>query len=111
MWFARGRIDIITGTRNEVVDFVNRWTGRGGLPAKRLFGWPQLGASKFQQGKQRHGKVNECPRAPRPLVGACGAAGHPWLPSSRIVQRRGSTAIRAAAVPAKRREHLSRRVS
>jgi len=29
------------------------------LPAKRLLGWLELGASKFQQWKQRYGKANE----------------------------------------------------
>lgn len=35
-----------------------RWTGRAGLPAKRLLGWIGLGTSKFHQWRDRYGQVN-----------------------------------------------------
>jgi len=42
-----------------VVDYVNYWTKRAELPAKRLLGWMQLSPSKFHQWKHRYGKANE----------------------------------------------------
>jgi putative transposase len=42
-----------------VVDYVNHWTKRAELPAKRLLGWMELGASKFHQWRDRYGKANE----------------------------------------------------
>lgn len=41
------------------MDYVHRWTERAELPAKRLLGWLELGASKFHEWQQRYGKVNE----------------------------------------------------
>jgi transposase InsO family protein len=41
------------------VDYVQRWTKRAELPARRLLRWLGLGASKFHDWKQRYGKVNE----------------------------------------------------
>jgi transposase InsO family protein len=42
-----------------VVDYVNRWTERAELPARRLLAWLDLASSKFHQWKARYGKVNE----------------------------------------------------
>jgi len=42
-----------------VVDYINRWTTRTELPAKRLLGWLELSTSKFHQWRERYGKVNE----------------------------------------------------
>jgi transposase InsO family protein len=42
-----------------VVDYVQRWTERAELPAKRLLGWLELCTSKFHQWKERYGKANE----------------------------------------------------
>jgi transposase InsO family protein len=42
-----------------VVDYVNYWTERAELPARRLLAWLQLSTSKFHQWKDRYGKVNE----------------------------------------------------
>jgi len=41
------------------VDYLNRWTQRAELPARRLLAWLGLGTSKFHQWKSRYGKVNE----------------------------------------------------
>lgn len=42
-----------------MVDYLNRWTERAELPAKRLLGWLGLGASKFHDWKRRYGQANE----------------------------------------------------
>jgi putative transposase len=42
-----------------VVDFVTTWSTETALPATRLVGWLELGASKYFAWKQRYGKVNE----------------------------------------------------
>ena len=41
------------------MDFVRTWSAETALPATRLVGWLGLGASKYFDWKQRHGKVNE----------------------------------------------------
>jgi len=41
------------------VDYLNRWTQRAELPARRLLAWLGLATSKFHQWKSRYGKVNE----------------------------------------------------
>ncbi len=41
-----------------MVDYVNRWTKRAELPAKKLLAWLELSASKFQQWKKRYGRPN-----------------------------------------------------
>jgi hypothetical protein len=41
-----------------VVDYINRWTNRTGLPAKQLLAWLELTASKFQQWRKRYGQPN-----------------------------------------------------
>jgi putative transposase len=45
--------------RDEVVDYVAKWSGRTELPATRLVRWIGLGMSKFYQWRARYGKVNE----------------------------------------------------
>jgi putative transposase len=42
-----------------VVDYVNHWTGRAELSARRLLAWLDLATSKFHQWKARYGKANE----------------------------------------------------
>jgi putative transposase len=42
-----------------VVDYINHWTKRAELPAKRLLGWLDLRESKYYDWSQRYGKVNE----------------------------------------------------
>ena len=44
-------------TRDEIVDYVNRWRERAELPAKRLLGWMELGTSEFHNWKERYGKA------------------------------------------------------
>ena len=46
-------------TRDEIVDYIGKWTGRAELPAKTLLGWLGLGTSKFHDWKNRYGKVQE----------------------------------------------------
>jgi transposase InsO family protein len=46
-------------TRDQVVDYINRWTKRAELPARRLLGWLGLGTSKFHQWRNRYGMANE----------------------------------------------------
>ena len=42
-----------------MVDYVERWTERAEVPAKRLLGWLEFSTSKFHQWKDRYGKANE----------------------------------------------------
>ena len=42
-----------------MVDYVNHWTRRTELPAKRLLGWLDLHEGKFYDWKNRYGKANE----------------------------------------------------
>jgi transposase InsO family protein len=46
-------------TRDEIVDYVRRWSDRTELPAKRLVQWIGLGMSKYQDWQQRYGQANE----------------------------------------------------
>ena len=41
------------------MDYVEHWTERAELPAKRLLGWMDLGTSKFYQWRGRYGQANE----------------------------------------------------
>lgn len=45
--------------RDEVVDYVRKWSGRTELPATRLVRWIGVGMSKFYDWKQRFGLANE----------------------------------------------------
>ena len=45
--------------RDEVVDYVRRWSGRTEITAKRLIGWLGVRSSKFHDWRTRYGKVNE----------------------------------------------------
>lgn len=38
--------------------YIGYWTGRTGLPARRLLKWLGLGTSKFHDWKGRYGKAN-----------------------------------------------------
>ncbi len=46
-------------TRDQVVDYVNRWTERSELPAKQLLQWLELREGKFYDWTKRYGKANE----------------------------------------------------
>jgi putative transposase len=45
--------------RDEVVDYVRKWSDRTELAAKQLVGWLGVSMSKFYDWRKRHGKVNE----------------------------------------------------
>ncbi len=45
--------------RDEVIDFVSRWSQKTGLPACRFVEWLGIRSSKFHDWKNRFGKVNE----------------------------------------------------
>jgi hypothetical protein len=45
--------------RDEVVDYVAKWSGRTELPAHQLIRWIGVGMSKFYDWRKRYGKVNE----------------------------------------------------
>ena len=45
--------------RDEVVDYVRRWSDRTELSAKRLVQWIGLAMSKYYDWVQRYGQVNE----------------------------------------------------
>ena len=45
--------------RDQVVDFVRRWSDKTEIRAARLVSWAGLGRSKFFDWKSRYGKVNE----------------------------------------------------
>ena len=45
--------------RDEVVDYVRRWSGRTELPAGRLVKWIGVGMSKFYDWRARYGMANE----------------------------------------------------
>jgi transposase InsO family protein len=45
--------------RDQVVDFMNRWTEKTEIAACRLVAWAGLARSKFFDWKARYGKVNE----------------------------------------------------
>ncbi len=45
--------------RDEVVDFVNRWSGRTKVAVVRMTGWLGVRSSKFYDWRSRYGKTNE----------------------------------------------------
>jgi putative transposase len=45
--------------RDEVVDFVNRWSARTEVAVVRMTGWLGVRSSKFYDWRSRYGKVNE----------------------------------------------------
>ncbi len=46
-------------TRDEVVDYVRRWSARTEIVAKRFVGWLGIGPSKFHDWRARYGRVRE----------------------------------------------------
>ena len=46
-------------TRDAVVDFINRWSNRAGIPGDQFIRWIGIVPSKFYDWKRRYGKVNE----------------------------------------------------
>ncbi|HEV1993087.1 MAG TPA: IS3 family transposase [Candidatus Acidoferrum sp.] len=45
--------------RDQVVDFVRRWSEKTEMGAGRIVGWLQVAASKFYNWRKRYGRVNE----------------------------------------------------
>ena len=46
-------------TRDQIVDFVRRWSEKTEIGAGRFIGWLDIAASKFYDWRDRYGKVNE----------------------------------------------------
>jgi putative transposase len=46
-------------TRDQVVDFVRRWSKRTEIPARQLVSWIGISPSKYHAWQGRYGKVNE----------------------------------------------------
>ena len=46
-------------TRDQIVDFVRRWSEKTEIGAGRFIGWLDITASKFTAGAERYGKANE----------------------------------------------------
>ncbi len=46
-------------TRDQVIDFVRRWSDRTEMAFRRFIPWLGVNASKFYDWRQRYGKVNE----------------------------------------------------
>ena len=58
-WGALNGRWVTHDVRDEVVDYVGKWSGRTELPAKQLVRWIGVGMSKFYDWRTRYGKVNE----------------------------------------------------
>jgi hypothetical protein len=46
-------------TRDQIVDFVRRWSEKTEISSKRFVEWLDITASKFYDWRERYGKVNE----------------------------------------------------
>lgn len=46
-------------TRDEIIDFINRWVERAEVAAQRLIKWIGLSPSKYFHWRTRYGKANE----------------------------------------------------
>ena len=44
--------------RDQIVDFVRRWSEKTGIGAGRFIGWLGIRASKFYDWRDRYGQVN-----------------------------------------------------
>jgi putative transposase len=45
--------------RDQVVDFIGKWSDRAELPAKQMLGWIELSSRKYHRWQDRYGKANE----------------------------------------------------
>jgi putative transposase len=45
--------------RDQIVDFVQRWSDKTEISAGRFIEWLEITASKFYDWRERYGKVNE----------------------------------------------------
>jgi len=59
MWGTLNGRWVSHDVRDEVVDYVRKWSVRTALAAGKLVRWLGISASKFHDWKQRYGKVNE----------------------------------------------------
>ena len=73
-------------TRDEIVDYVRRWSDRAELPAKQLVRWIGVGMSKYYEWTKRYGKVNDINRSCRGTTG--------WKPGSGKPSCRSTPTIR-----------------
>jgi hypothetical protein len=46
-------------TRDQIVNFVQRWSDKTEIGAGRFIGWLGITTSKFYDWQERYGKVNE----------------------------------------------------
>src|SRR5215469_12160316 len=58
-WGALTKTWVPHDARDEVVDFVRRWSEESEISAGRFLSWLGIGASKFYDWRQRYGRVNE----------------------------------------------------
>ncbi|GJQ51116.1 MAG: hypothetical protein K8F34_02670 [Candidatus Kuenenia stuttgartiensis] len=58
-WGKLKGIWVAHDTRDIVVDFVNRWSGKAEIPVCQLIRWIGISQSKFNEWRTRYGKVNE----------------------------------------------------
>ncbi len=74
-------------TRDQIVDFVRRWSEKTEIGAGRLIGWLDITVSKFYDWRGRYGKVNEHNGwVPRDFwLEDWEEAGHHWLSSEEPV--------------------------
>jgi len=65
MWPKKKRLGTLTGvwvphdTRDQIVDFVRRWSEKTEIGAGRFIGWLNITADKFYDWRERYGRVNE----------------------------------------------------
>src|SRR6516164_3085848 len=58
-WGTLTRVWVPHDTRNEIVDFVRRWSEKTEISAGRFIRWLDITASKFYGWRERYGRVNE----------------------------------------------------
>ena len=59
MWGTLSGQWVLHDTRDEIVDYVRKWSDRTELTSGKLVRWIGIGSSKFYDWKKRYGKVNE----------------------------------------------------
>src|SRR6516165_2985133 len=58
-WGTLTRVWVPHDTRDEIVDFVRRWSEKTEISAGRFIRWLDITASKFYGWRERYGRVNE----------------------------------------------------
>jgi transposase len=74
-------------TRDEVIDYVGKWTVRAELPAKRLLGWIGLPTSKYHLWRQHYGR----PHAHNARIPRCPPQAAANQQRARMTQQRDQT--------------------